>query len=203
MATVSGAYLGHTPMRGARKRARVIAACSGIALAIAGLALMLWPLVAGSIVIPVIVGASLLCTGVFSLVRFGRHGGGALGSIFLCLIGLFAVIFPGPTATAMLAFAGLFLLLFGALCVCFGAVANGRWRVAALVPGVLLIAGGVIAIVVPNVALVIAGVFGGLCLLSIGSLLVSAALRMRGTEAPAQGAGPGGETIVVETSPSR
>jgi uncharacterized membrane protein HdeD (DUF308 family) len=81
-------------------------------------------------------------------------------------------------------FVGAGLIVLGAIWIAVAARLPGR-RALSILPGALMLLGGVTALVLPALALSIVAVVGGLCLILIGVLIVSAATRLRRVNASA------------------
>lgn len=171
----------------------------GVLVALAGAALLIWPFLAASWMLAVLIGSALIANGLALMVGL-RAGGASLGGgVLLVLLGLLAIVFSDFTVTMLVTFVGGGLVFVGALWLIIasrigaarrsalaaqpGAAQLGRgggvrsllW----LIPPVLLLAGGIAALVWPGVALSIAAVGVGVVTLALGASIVWGAFRLR------------------------
>lgn len=173
----------NTPGGQAFPRATVVAI--GVIVALIGLGLVVWPFFAASWILVVLFGAALIANGVMLLAR-----GGSIGGILLIVAGVIAMAFTGITARALVSFAGFGLIAFGALWLAIG-MKFGRSRPSiGIVPGAVLLAGGILALVWPGIALSIAAVVAGLVLTAVGVGIIWGAAKPRRVD-------PGSATIIV------
>lgn len=164
---------------------------------LAGLGLVVWPLFAATWMLGVLVGTVLVINAIGLLTRGGLA---VIGGALLGFLGVLAFFMPDAIATAIVTFAGVGFLALGAVWIAFAsrfiaaaaARAGGRslGRVAALVPGVLLAAGGVVALVWPEVALAVVAVVGGICLIALGVFIVWLTRKLRR-------GGPASQTTII------
>lgn len=164
---------------------------------LAGLGLVVWPLFSATWLLGVLVGTALL---VNAIALMSRGGPAAIGGALLAVLGVCAILLPDAIATALVTFAGIGLLALGAIWITFAsrivgaavsrAGGRGFGAAAALVPGVLLVAGGVIGLVWPALALGVVAVVGGLCLVALGSFIVWVTRKI-------QRGGPASQTTII------
>ncbi|UOQ58665.1 DUF308 domain-containing protein [Leucobacter allii] len=174
----------------------------GALVALSGIALLVWPFVAASSLLALLFGAALMLTGLALVVRGGASGPAVIGGVLLGLAGLAAMAFPALTTGAIVAFAGVSLIGAGAIWIAVAARLVGSLR--AVVPGAVLLLGGVVALIWPQIALSIVAVVAGLVIVLIGASIVWAAQRLRRAAAGGAARGPvrpGGaaasETIII------
>lgn len=170
---------------------------AGGVMIIAGLGLVVWPIFAATWLLGVFVGAALLANGIGLMTR----GGVALiGGALLGFLGVLAFLLPDAIAAAIVTFAGVGFLVLGAVWIAFAsrfmaaaaARAGGRGlgKVTALVPGILLVGGGVVALVWPELALAVVAVIGGICLIALGVFVVWLTRKLRR-------GGPASQTTII------
>ena len=170
---------------GARRFPRASVIATGVIVALIGAGLIIWPFFAASWILVVLFGAALIANGVALLVRGRGSATAAVGGAILIIAGVIAMAFTGATARALVSFAGFGLIAFGALWIMVGArFARARPGIA-IVPGAVLLAAGILALVWPAAALAVAAVVAGVVLLLIGGSIVWGASRRRGPEASA------------------
>lgn len=153
---------------------------------VAGIGLVVWPLFSATWLLGVLVGVVLVMNAVGLMARGGIA---VIGGALLALLGVLAFIRPEAIATALVTFAGVGFLVLGTVWLAFAsrfvvavaARAGGRslGRVTALVPGVLLAGGGIVALVWPDLALAVVAVIGGLCLIALGVFIVWVTRKLR------------------------
>ncbi|WP_017794142.1 DUF308 domain-containing protein [Leucobacter salsicius] len=163
----------------------------------AGLGLIVWPIFAATWLLGVLVGAALLVNGIGLMTRGGV---GLIGGALLGLLGVLAFLMPDAIATAIVTFAGVGFIALGAIWIAFAsrfiaaaaARAGGRGlgKVTALLPGALLAAGGVVALIWPDLALAVVAVIGGLCLIALGVFVVWLTRKLRR-------GGPASQTTII------
>lgn len=157
----------------------------GVIVTLIGLGLVVWPFFSASWILVVLFGSALIANGAVLLAR-----GGTIGGILLIVAGAIAMAFTGATARALVSFAGFGMIAFGALWLVIG-MKFARIRPSiGIVPGAVLVAGGILALIWPGVALSIAAVVGGLVLASIGIAVIWGASKPRRVD-------PGSATIIV------
>ncbi|PRI12198.1 DUF308 domain-containing protein [Leucobacter massiliensis] len=152
-------------------------ATTGVLVGLVGLAFLVWPLFAGSWAVAILFGSALIVNGLALITR----GGSApmLGGVLLLLAGVLAIAFAELTVAALVSFVGAGLIVLGVIWIAIAARISRR-RALGIVPGAVMLLGGVVALVFPGLALSIVSVVGGLCMLLLGVLIVSAAWRLRG-----------------------
>ncbi|MEJ6489917.1 DUF308 domain-containing protein [Leucobacter sp. USCH14] len=157
----------------------------GAIVALIGLGLVVWPFFSASWILVVLFASALIANGAVLLAR-----GRSIGGILLVVAGVIALAFTGATARALVSFAGFGMIAFGALWLAIGMkFARSRPSIG-IVPGVVLLAGGVLALLWPGVALSIAAVVGGLVLTAVGVAIIWGAARRRRVD-------PGSTTIIL------
>lgn len=150
----------------------------GVLVMAVGLGLLIWPFVAASWLLAILLGAALIGGGLAGLVRQRPTPASIVGGVVLLAAGVLAILFQEFTASALVTFAGVALILLGVLGLVIGLRLGGGSGVVVL-PAVLLIAAGIAALVWPSVALVLAAVGAGLCALLVGAAVFSGALALR------------------------
>lgn len=149
----------------------------GVVVIVAGAGLLLWPFVAASWLLVVLFGSALIANGLALLVRPRASGATVGAGAVLVAAGVLAMVFSEFTVNALVTFVGVTVILVGALWLSIGVRAGGG--AAALLPSILIILAGVIALIWPGVALAFVAVIGGLVMLLLGSSLVWTALALR------------------------
>lgn len=155
---------------------------AGVLTALVGVGFLVWPFFAGSWVLAILFGSALIANGLALLAR--GSSASLLGGLLLVLAGVLAIVFSEVTVSALVSFVGVGLIVFGVIGIAIGSRLPGR-RALAIVPGALMLLGGVVALVLPELALSIVAVIGGLCLILIGALVVMTATRLRRVNASA------------------
>ncbi|GAB2547440.1 DUF308 domain-containing protein [Leucobacter ruminantium] len=149
----------------------------GVLVLFAGCGLLLWPFFAASWLLAVLFGSALIANGLALLVRQRSNGATVAAGIVLIAGGVLAMVFSGLTADVIVTLFGTAVILIGALWLTVGVRAGGG--AAVLVPAIIVILTGVVALVWPGVALAFVAVLGGLVMLLLGSSLVWTALALR------------------------
>lgn len=157
----------------------------GLLMALSGIALLAWPFFSGSTLLAAFVGIALIASGISSCVR--GSGLSIAWGIVVILLGVIAFAFPEFTANALVSFGGLLMLLIG-IGVC---AIGGRLGAAALVPGILLVIGGIVSFIFPAIALTLVTIVFGVALVVAGVFVVVRAGGARGPRA-------GDTTIIVD-----
>ena len=196
----AGSGAGGTPSGGARRRqgggAWRSLLLTGVLVIAAGVGLVIWPFFAATWLLAVFIGAALIANGLAVIARGGGASPAVFGGLILIAAGVLAVAFPELTATAVITFAGIGFIGIGVLWIGVAAAFPGGRRAAVLIPGILLLVGGVLALAQPAIALGIVAVVGGIVTLAIGGLIIWTALRIKriiaGPDAASQ------TTIIVE-----
>lgn len=150
----------------------------GVFLGAAGLGLVLWPFLAATWALALLFGSTLVASGLTLLASFRRTLAATISGLMLIVCGLFAVVFADVTASALVAFFGVSLVLLGTLGLGTGLRLFGSTAVV-LIPSLLLIALGIFTLVWPTVALQVVAVACGVLSLTLGSTLVWWAFRLR------------------------
>lgn len=149
----------------------------GIIVMLAALGLLLWPFVAASWVLVVLFGAALMANGLALLVRQRSSGATVGAGVVLLVAGLLAIVFSEFTVGVLVTFVGVSVILVGALWLTIGVRAGAGF--AGLLPAILIMLAGLVALVWPEVALMFVAVIGGLIMLVLGSTMIWTALALR------------------------
>ncbi|WP_336659493.1 HdeD family acid-resistance protein [Leucobacter sp. USHLN153] len=185
---------GPGPVPGAARTAslKTTAITIGVIVALLGLGLVVWPFFAASWILVLLFGTALIANGIALLVGGRSSALAVFGGVLLIVAGLISFAFTGATARVLVSFAGFGLIGIGALWIAIGA----RWARLrpgiAIAPGVVLVLGGILAIVWPGIALVLAAIVAGAVLLAIGVAIIVGATRAR--VRPEE---PGQTTIII------
>lgn len=158
---------------------------TGVLVALCGLALLIWPAFAAVSLLAAFIGAALIVSGIAACVRATPLS--VVWGIIVILLGIVALAFPDFTANVLVSFGGVFLVLIGIGLSAVGA----RLGAGFVIPGVLLIVGGVVAFIWPTVALAFIACVCGVALLVAGVLTSVRAVRLRKTRVDST-------TIIVE-----
>ena len=158
-----------------RRSPRWVVTAVGALVVAAGVGLLIWPFIAAGWILAILFGSALIAGGLALMVRSRSRGFGIAGGALLLIAGLVAIAFPQFTANALVTFVGVGFVATGAIWILIGSRLGGAGVPVALAPGVLLIVGGVIALIWPSVALGVVAVLGGLCMLLIGFALIAGA----------------------------
>lgn len=150
----------------------------GTILVLIGIGLLIWPFVAVSWALVVLFGATLVAGGLAAVTRRPATFASVLGGLVLLAAGVLSMVFAELTAGALITFVGVMLIVMGAFWLVIMLSLAAKSIVAA-VPGVLLVLAGIVGLVWPQVALVLAAVVGGVCALALGSTMIWGALRLR------------------------
>lgn len=153
----------------------------GVVVGLIGLALIIWPFFSASWILVVLFGSALIANGAVLIAR----GRGSLGGILLIVAGVVAMAFTGATARALVSFAAFGLIAIGALWLFAGARFARSKPSIGIVPGAVLLVGGILARIWPGVALSIAAIVGGIVILAIATFIVWGATRARRVDASA------------------
>lgn len=168
----------------------------GALVTLAGVGMIFWPLTSATWVLGALVGAACVANGVGLLLRGGPA---VLGGALLTLLGILAFLMPDAVAGALVTFAGVGFLVLGIIVLVvvrrFTSVrratgSKGLGSVAGLVPGVLLVGGGFVALMWPDLALGVVAVIGGLCLVALGALIIWITRKIRR-------GGPASQTTII------
>jgi len=160
---------------------------TGVLLVLLGLSFLIWPFFAVTWAFAVLVGAGLIGSGLAVLARQRPGGVSAFGGVIVISIGVLTIVFSDFAVGVMITFIGMTLISIGVLWLVLAlALSRGGMNVGPL-PAVLLLAAGVVAIVWPSVALLIAAVVFGLLMLGAGIMMLWGSARRRGAM---RGAGP-------------
>jgi len=150
----------------------------GILVIAAGVGLLVWPFIAASWLLVIFFGSALIAGGLAALVRQRASGASVIGGIVLIAAGILSILFSEFTAGALITFVGVSLIAVGALWLVM-VLSFGVRSVVAVLPAVLLIVAGVIGLVWPEVALVLAAITAGVCALAVGGVIVGGSLTLR------------------------
>jgi len=151
----------------------------GALLAVIGVAFWIWPFFAASWLFAILIGASLIAAGGASLSRRRSGGASPLGGLTLIALGGLAVVFSDFTVRMLVAFLGTVLIGIGVLWILISLALRRGGAGLGMLPGLLLLAAGVFAILWPSAALVIAAIAIGLILIGIGVTLIAGGARLR------------------------
>lgn len=151
---------------------------AGILVSAVGLGLLAWPFTAASWLLATLFGAALIAGGLAALVRQRPGAVSVVGGIVLVAGGILAIAFQEFTAGALVTFVAVTLILVGAFWLILALRLGGGSALVAL-PAVLLIGAGVVALIWPSVALVLAAIVAGLCALMAGAAIIWGAIRLR------------------------
>ncbi|MFV0433521.1 MAG: DUF308 domain-containing protein [Leucobacter sp.] len=162
---------------------------TAILLIAVGVGFLVWPFFAATWMLAILVGSAFITTGLAMLTRAAASPAALIGGLLLLAVGVLAILFSEFTVTVLVTFVGFGLVMFGVLWTAIGA-SFARRSPAAVVPGIVMLVGGVLALIWPNVALIVAAVVCGICMILLGGLLVWAATRMRRVD-------PSKTTIVI------
>ncbi|WP_449282876.1 DUF308 domain-containing protein [Leucobacter sp.] len=149
---------------------------AGVLIALVGVGFLIWPFFAGGWALAILFGSALIANGLALLAR--GSSAAVIGGLLLLAAGVLAIVFSEFTVAVLVSSVGAGLIVLGAIWIAVAARLAGR-RALAILPGALMLLGGVTALVLPALALSIVAVVGGLCLILIGVLIVSAATRLR------------------------
>lgn len=149
---------------------------SGALIAATGLALIVWPFLAASWLLAVFFGTALIASGLAVLVRGGGRGPAIVGGLMLAAVGLFALLFPTLTSGAFIAFGAFLFITIGVLWLIIASRVGAR--ITGLVPGIVLLVGGILALIWPDVALAVVATIAGLVFTLIGVSTVWMAIRL-------------------------
>lgn len=158
-----------------RRSPRWVLTLVGALVVAAGVGLLVWPFIAAGWILAILFGSALIANGLALMVRARSRGFGIAGGALLLVAGIVAIAFPQFTANALVTFVGVGFIAMGAIWILVGSRLGGAGIPVALAPGVLLIVGGIVALVWPSVALGIVAVLGGLCMLLIGIAIITGA----------------------------
>lgn len=146
-------------------------------IGLVGVTLLIWPFFAATQLFAGLIGAALIAAGLAPLLR--RRPGARATGVLLIALGILAIVFSDFTVTVLIAFAGFSLVGLGIVWSVFAlALGRGAFNVG-MVPAFVLIVAGLIAMLWPSVALVVAAIALGLVLIAIAALLVSSGARLR------------------------
>lgn len=151
---------------------------TGVLVAAVGVGFLIWPFFAASWMLVVLFGSALIANGLAVLTRSAGSSAALIGGLVLIAAGVLAIVFSDLTVGAIVAFVGVALVVFGVLWIAISARFAGRSPVI-LVPGVLILVGGIVALAWPGLALAVIAVIGGICLVLLGALIIWTANRLR------------------------
>ncbi|MFT4231307.1 MAG: DUF308 domain-containing protein [Leucobacter sp.] len=164
-----------------RRLPRWTLTAAGVLTALVGAAFLIWPFIAGSWVIAILFGSALIANGLALLARGGSAP--VVGGLLLAAAGVLAIVFDDLTASLIVSFVGVVLIGIGAIWIAVASRLPAR-RALAILPGALMLVGGIVAIALPAFALSVVAVVGGICLILVGALIIATATRLaRGLEA--------------------
>lgn len=155
---------------------------AGVLIGLVGVGFLVWPFFAGSWALAILFGSALIANGVALLTR--GSSAAVIGGLLLLAAGILAIVFSELTVAVLVSSVGAGLIVLGAIWIVVAARMPGR-RAVAILPGAVMLLGGITALVLPALALSIVAVVGGLCMILIGALIVSAAARLRNASASA------------------
>ncbi len=151
----------------------------GILVTAASLGLLVWPFVAASWVLVILFGSALIANGLAILVRVRPSVASTVGGSLLVLAGVLSIVFSEFTATALVTFVGVALIVLGASWIAVAIRLGIGSHLLALLPGAGLLVAGIVALVWPGIALGIVAVVVGFCMLLLGVSTIGFALRLR------------------------
>lgn len=151
----------------------------GVLVALVGVALLIWPFFAGSQILAFLVGVALIGNGLAAFVGSRARGIGVPTGVLLLVLGAIAMIFPKFTASLLVSFVAVMMLMFGGiwLLIALGVRNSVGWPFV-VAPAVIVVL-GIVALTWPAAALTIAALAIGALTLLIGISLVWAALALR------------------------
>ncbi|MBK0421226.1 DUF308 domain-containing protein [Leucobacter sp. CSA2] len=173
------------------RSARIGGVIAGVIVALAGVALVIWPFFSASWLLVLIFGTAIIANGIAVLVR--RGPGSLVGGTLLILLGVFAMAFTPTTASVLVTLLGGFLVVVAIGWLAVGSRLAGA-RPLVLIPGILLLVAGIVALIWPSIALSIIAVVTGVVMIAVGVMIVRGAVSVRRTPAAE-------ETIIIVDRP--
>lgn len=175
----------------APRSARIGGIVAGGIVALAGVALIVWPFFSASWLLVVIFGTAIIANGIAVLVR--RGPGSLIGGILLIFAGLLAMAFTPMTASVLVTLLGGFLVFVAIAWLAIGSRLVGA-KPGVLIPGILLLVAGIVALIWPSIALSIIAVVSGIVMVFVGVLIVRGAVRRRN--------GPAAQETIIIVDPA-
>lgn len=151
----------------------------GIITVITGLSLLIWPFFAASRILALLIGIALIGNGIAALVGTRARGVGVPAAVLFVVLGVIALAFPELTVSVLVGFIAAGMLFIGVIWLAISLRLRPaiHWLFIAL--PALLIALGVVAIIWPSLALVIAAFAAGVVTTLVGGSLIWAAFALR------------------------
>lgn len=153
----------------------------GILVIAAGIGLVLWPFVAATWILVILFGSALIANGLAMLVRLRPSASSTIAGILLVLAGVLAIVFSEFTVSALVTFVGVALIFVGAFWLVLGIRLTEGTSFLFLLPAILTLLGGVVALIWPDFAVKVVAVVCGLFTLALGASIVWGALQLRKT----------------------
>lgn len=151
----------------------------GIVSVALGLTLLVWPFFAGSRILAFLIGAALIGNGLAAVVGARGRGFSMPAGVLFIVLGVLAIAFPELTVSLLVGFVAATMLFVGTIWLAIAIrMRQGIHWVFVALPA-LLITLGIVALIWPSLALIIAAFAAGLVTTLIGGSLIWAALALR------------------------
>lgn len=151
----------------------------GIVSVALGLTLLVWPFFAGSRILALLIGAALIGNGLAAVVGARGRGFSMPAGVLFIVLGVLAIAFPELTVSLLVGFVAATMLFVGTIWLAIAIrMRQGIHWVFVALPA-LLITLGIVALIWPSLALIIAAFAAGLVTTLIGGSLIWAALALR------------------------
>lgn len=151
----------------------------GVLVVAVGVGLLIWPFVAASWLLVILFGSALISGGLAALVRQRPGGASIVGGIVFIVAGALAIVFREFTASALVTFVAVALIVAGGFLLAISLRFSGSGSSLVALPAILLICAGIAALIWPSAALIVAAIVAGLCALAIGGAIIGGAFSLR------------------------
>ncbi|MGD9606874.1 MAG: DUF308 domain-containing protein [Leucobacter sp.] len=151
----------------------------GVLVVAVGVGLLIWPFVAASWLLVILFGSALISGGLAALVRQRPGGASIIGGIVFIVAGALAIVFREFTASALVTFVAVALIVAGGFLLAISLRFSGSGSSLVALPAILLICAGIAALIWPSAALIVAAIVAGLCALAIGGAIIGGAFSLR------------------------
>ncbi|KUF08349.1 DUF308 domain-containing protein [Leucobacter sp. G161] len=151
----------------------------GIVTVLIGLSLLVWPFFAASRILALLIGAALIGNGLATLVGSRARGFGMPAAVLFIVLGVIAIAAPELTVSLLVGFVAATMLFIGTvwLAIAIRMRQAIHWIFIAIPAAIIAL--GVVALIWPSLALIVAAFVAGLVTTLIGGSLVWAALALR------------------------
>ncbi|KAM9863022.1 hypothetical protein ACI1US_01024 [Leucobacter sp. BZR 635] len=151
----------------------------GVVTLLVGLSLLVWPFFAASRILALLIGAAFIGGGLATIVGSRARGFGTPAGVLFIVLGVIAIAFPELTVSMLVGFVAATMLLIGTVWLAIAVRMREAIHWVFVAIPAALIALGIVALIWPSLALIVAAFVAGLLTTLVGGSLIWAALALR------------------------